>query len=112
VTTEGAITSTLDDLFSVAGTVRRSFEGRRELTTRPDEVVAAVRARTPVDDREKGCIEEFLAVIDRLGDDPFDEHAHPVHVTASALIVSRRGLVLHRHNGAGHLGRPGRPHRR
>ena len=48
-----------------------------------------MRARTPVDDREQGCIEEFLAAIDRLGDDPFDEHANPIHVTASALIVGR-----------------------
>ena len=70
-------------------------------------MVAAVRARTPVDDREQGCIDEFLAVIDRLGDDPFDEHANPIHVTASALIVGRRGLVLHRHKVLGIWVAPG-----
>ena len=56
-----------------------------------DEIDAAVRTRTPVDDREKVAVEEFLAVLERLGEDPFDEHANPVHVTASALIVGRRG---------------------
>ena len=61
------------------------------------ELIAAVRARTPVDDWEKACIEEFLAELDRLGDELFDEHANPVHVTATALIVGARGIVLHRH---------------
>ena len=67
------------------------------VTSRRDGVVAAVRARTPVDEREQRCIETVLAELERLGDDPFDEHANPVHVTASALIVGRRGVVLHRH---------------
>ena len=60
-------------------------------------MVPAVRARTPVDDREERSIGAFLAARERLGDDPFDEYANPVHVTASALIVGRRGAVLHRH---------------
>ena len=51
---------------------------------------AAVRARTPLDDREQRSIGTILATLGRLGDDPFDEHANPVHVTASALIVGRR----------------------
>ncbi len=28
---------------------------------------------------------------------PFDEHAGPVHVTGSAVVVGRRGTVLHMH---------------
>jgi len=67
------------------------------VTSRRDGVVAAVRARTPVDEREQRCIETVLAELERLGDDPFDEHTNPVHVTASALIVGPRGVVLHRH---------------
>jgi hypothetical protein len=34
------------------------------------EVIAAVVARIPVDDRERDCIEQFLRELDRLGDDP------------------------------------------
>ncbi len=78
-----------------------------QIMTMRDEVVAAVRTRTPVDDREKVAIEEFLAALERLGEDPFDEFAHPVHVTASALIVGRRGLVLHRHKVLGTWVPPG-----
>ncbi len=36
------------------------------------------------------------AELERL-DDPFDESADPTHVTASAIVVGRRGVVLHRH---------------
>ncbi len=52
------------------------------VTSRRDDVVAAVRARTPVDDREQRCIAELLAA-SNASCDPFDEHANPVHVTAS-----------------------------
>jgi 8-oxo-dGTP pyrophosphatase MutT (NUDIX family) len=70
-------------------------------------VVAAVRARPPIDQREKECIELFLAALGPLGDDPFDEHADPVHVTASGLIVGHRGVVLHRHKVLGTWVAPG-----
>ena len=72
-----------------------------------DEIDAAVRTRTPVDDRERVAVAEFLTVLEHLGEDPFDEHANPVHVTASALIVGRRGLVLHRHKVLGTWVPPG-----
>jgi 8-oxo-dGTP pyrophosphatase MutT (NUDIX family) len=62
-----------------------------------DDVIAAVAARTAVDDRERDGIDKFLREIEQLGDDPFDEHAGPVHVTTSALIVGPRGVVLHSH---------------
>lgn len=38
----------------------------------------------------------FVAELDRL-EDPFDRHADPTHVTASAIVVGDRGVVLHRH---------------
>jgi hypothetical protein len=72
-----------------------------------DLVVVAVRARTPVDDRERSCIEQFLTEIAQLDGDPFDEHAGSVHVTVSALIVGPRGVVLHRHRILGTWVAPG-----
>lgn len=55
-----------------------------------------VAARRPVDARERESITRFLAEIAGL-DDPFDEHAAPVHVTASAIVTGERGVVLHLH---------------
>lgn len=74
------------------------------------EVVARVRAelqaRVPVDGREAVSIERFLAELDRLPE-PFDEHADLVHVTGSAIVVGRRGVVLHRHKRLGLWLQPG-----
>lgn len=70
------------------------------------QVLAAVRARQPVDERERVSIERFLAEVARLPR-PFDQHADPVHVTGSALIVGRRGIVLHRHRRLGLWLQPG-----
>lgn len=65
-----------------------------------DPVVAAVRAavlgRRPVDHRERAALAEFVQQLDQL-DQPFSEHAAPVHVTASAIVVGPRGVVLHLH---------------
>jgi 8-oxo-dGTP pyrophosphatase MutT (NUDIX family)/GNAT superfamily N-acetyltransferase len=38
---------------------------------------------------------------------PFDEHADPAHVTASALVTGDRGVVLHRHKRLGLWLQPG-----
>jgi 8-oxo-dGTP pyrophosphatase MutT (NUDIX family) len=59
-----------------------------------------------VDEREAGSIE---ALRDRLtwGADPSDERADPRHVTASAFVVSSRGIVLHRHRILGIWVQPG-----
>jgi 8-oxo-dGTP pyrophosphatase MutT (NUDIX family) len=38
---------------------------------------------------------------------PFDEHADPVHVTASAVVVGPRGVLLHRHKRLGIWIQPG-----
>lgn len=67
---------------------------------------AAVAARRPVDAREAASIERFTAELARL-ERPFDEHADPVHVTASAIVVGPRGTVLHRHKRLGLWLQPG-----
>lgn len=69
-------------------------------------VRAAVLARRPVDGREAAAIPEFLAELTRLAS-PFDEHADPVHVTASAIVVGPRGVLLHRHKRLGLWLQPG-----
>lgn len=74
------------------------------------EVLGALRAHfaaaTPVDERERESIDEFLTVVPGL-DAPFDEHADVRHVTASALVVGRRGVVLHLHKRLGLWLQPG-----
>jgi 8-oxo-dGTP pyrophosphatase MutT (NUDIX family) len=79
---------------------------RSASSARRDTVLAAVAARSPVDARERMSIERFLTEIARL-DEPFSEHADPTHVTASALVVGPRGVVLHRHRILGIWIQPG-----
>ncbi|HUP84836.1 MAG TPA: NUDIX domain-containing protein [Acidimicrobiales bacterium] len=62
----------------------------------PVELIAAITARTPVDERERRSIERFAVELARL-ERPFDEDADPVHVTASAIVIGHRGVVLHLH---------------
>ena len=71
-----------------------------------DAVRADVLGRRPVDARERESIATFVAELDRLAH-PFDERADKVHVTASAIIVSARGVVLHRHKRLGLWLQPG-----
>ena len=70
------------------------------------DVLAAVAARVPVDERERVSIERFLAEVPTL-ERPFDEHADPVHITGSALIVGTRGIVLLLHKSLGIWVQPG-----
>ncbi len=60
----------------------------------------------PVDAREAVSIEMTL---DRLSwpGDPFDEAANDHHLTASAFVVSSRGVILHRHRRLGIWVQPG-----
>lgn len=53
-------------------------------------------AHPPGDPREADARRQILDGLDVLAR-PFDRHAGPVHVTASAVVVGRRGTVLHRH---------------
>lgn len=71
-----------------------------------DHVVASVAERRPVDDRERSSVDRFLREVARL-ERPFDRDADPVHITGSALVVGRRGIVLHRHRRLGTWLQPG-----
>jgi 8-oxo-dGTP pyrophosphatase MutT (NUDIX family) len=80
------------------------------MTSSPDPLRAIVRRsvieRHPIDAAERDCIEQFLAHFDAL-DRPFDEHADPVHVTGSAIVVGPRGVVLLQHKRLGFWLQPG-----
>jgi 8-oxo-dGTP pyrophosphatase MutT (NUDIX family) len=71
-----------------------------------EELRAVVVAHVPLSSREEASKERFLTELDRL-DDPFNELADPVHVTASAIVVGRRGTVLHLHKRLGRWMQPG-----
>ncbi len=60
----------------------------------------------PIDDRESRSIAATLERLDWPGD-PFAEEQNPHHLTASAFVVSSRGVVLHRHRLLGIWIQPG-----
>lgn len=60
----------------------------------------------PVDDRESTSIAQTLARLGLPGD-PGDEEANEHHVTASAFVISSRGVILHRHRRLGIWVQPG-----
>lgn len=61
-----------------------------------ERVRGAIARITPVDDREAESIRATLRRLSWPGD-PFAEDEHDHHVTASAFVVSSRGMILHRH---------------
>jgi 8-oxo-dGTP pyrophosphatase MutT (NUDIX family)/GNAT superfamily N-acetyltransferase len=71
-----------------------------------DDLRAAVAARRPVDARERDSIRRFVDELDQLAQ-PFDEHASPTHVTASAIVTGDAGVVLHLHKRLGMWLQPG-----
>jgi 8-oxo-dGTP pyrophosphatase MutT (NUDIX family) len=71
-----------------------------------DRVRQSVATKQPIDAAERACIAEFLRRFDALAR-PFDEHADPVHVTGSAIVVGRRGVILVRHKWLGIWLQPG-----
>ena len=71
-----------------------------------ERVRAQIAALDPVDERERVSIESALAALARLPR-PFDEHADPTHVTASAIVIGARGVLLHRHKRLGIWMQPG-----
>lgn len=71
-----------------------------------EELRAVVEGHQPMSQREVVAKERFLAELDRL-EDPYDEHGGPTHVTASGIVVGRRGTVLHRHKRLGIWMQPG-----
>jgi 8-oxo-dGTP pyrophosphatase MutT (NUDIX family) len=70
------------------------------------DLVAAITAITPVDERERSSIAATLDLIAQPGEH-FDEEANPHHLTASAFVVSARGVILHRHRKLGIWVQPG-----
>ncbi len=71
-----------------------------------EALVAAIHSIEPVDERERSSL---AATIERLSwpGDPFNEEENDHHVTASAFVVSGRGVVLHRHRRLGIWVQPG-----
>lgn len=70
------------------------------------ELKAAIERITPVDARERVSIEMTLDRLTWPGD-PFSESENVHHVTASAFVVSSRGIILHRHRRLGIWVQPG-----
>lgn len=70
------------------------------------DVRALVEGHEPATPREAAAKERFLSELGRLAN-PCDEHSGPVHVTASGIVVGRRGTVLHRHKRLGIWLQPG-----
>jgi len=70
------------------------------------EAILAERAAAPVDDREAAAVATIGRVLPGLAR-PFDEDADPTHVTSSAIVVGRAGVLLHRHKRLGIWIQPG-----
>lgn len=78
-------------------------DGEEAARLRLEQLVAGHPAADAREASAKARFQSELAGLDR----PFDEHANPVHVTASALVVGRRGTVLHLHRRLGRWLQPG-----
>lgn len=74
--------------------------------TAADRLLADLARHQPRDAREQASLARMLTEIERL-DRPFDQHADPVHVTGSAVVIGRRGVLLHRHKRLGIWLQPG-----
>jgi len=71
-----------------------------------EQLIREVQAIEPIDDRElesKHLTLEFLNTADELFDEELVEH----HITASAFVVSQRGMILHLHRKLGIWVQPG-----
>ena len=73
---------------------------------RLEAVRQALAAHRGADGREEQARTHVLAALDRLAR-PFAEDGGPEHVTASAVVVGRRGTVLHVHKRLGVWLQPG-----
>ncbi len=80
--------------------------GTSETAAALDELRLVLAGHVALDDQEQRSIEEFLRQLDTL-EQPLDEHAATTHVTASAVVVGRRGILLHRHKRLGIWIQPG-----
>jgi len=80
--------------------------GSPALGASTEDLRILVEGHEPESPREVVARERFLAELGRLSA-PSDEHAGPTHVTASGIVVGRRGTVLHRHKRLGIWMQPG-----
>ena len=80
--------------------------GSPALGATTEDLRTLVEDHEPSSSREVAARERFLSELDRLRA-PCDEHAGPTHVTASGIVVGRRGTVLHRHKRLGIWMQPG-----
>lgn len=60
----------------------------------------------PTDEQERVSLATFIEQLDLL-DRPFAEDGGPIHVTSSAIVVSGRGVILHKHKRLGIWIQPG-----
>jgi 8-oxo-dGTP pyrophosphatase MutT (NUDIX family)/N-acetylglutamate synthase-like GNAT family acetyltransferase len=70
------------------------------------DLLDRLATRRAVDARERWSLQRFAEIVPTL-DCPFDEAGGPVHVTASAIVVGDRGVVLHKHKRLGLWLQPG-----
>jgi 8-oxo-dGTP pyrophosphatase MutT (NUDIX family) len=70
------------------------------------DLQSLVEGHEPSSPREEAAKRRFLAELARLAA-PCDEEADPTHVTASGIVVGRRGTVLHLHKRLGIWMQPG-----
>ena len=71
-------------------------------------IIDGLAGRAPVDERERGSIDSLIRLAPALAH-PFSEHADPVHITVSAVLVSDAGdkVALHLHKRLGMWLQPG-----
>src|SRR5271169_5069540 len=81
---------------TVSDGTRPQAAGDRRPAELVDTVRLAVAAHDPADGREAEARERILTELGQLAR-PFDVEADRTHVTGSAIVVGRRGTVLHMH---------------
>ena len=87
---------------------RVRFPSRSSRLMNSHRVRRSVADHTPLDKAEERSVEVFLTHFDDL-EDPFDEHGDLIHVTGSAIVIGRRGVVLLKHKRLGIWLQPGGP---
>ncbi len=80
--------------------------GSPAMGTSTEDLRALVEGHQAASPRERAARDRFLSELGRLSA-PSDEHADPTHVTASGIVVGRRGTVLHLHKRLGIWMQPG-----
>lgn len=80
----------------MAAADHRDGDEPRSISGRRDYVRSVVADLEPGDQRESKSRQQILDALDELPE-PFDRDAGLRHVTASAVVVGRRGTVLHMH---------------